>query len=384
MSAGGEQAGEKTHAPTPKRLEDAAKNGDILRSKEMGTAGVMLIGAAWLSFAGPWIIDNVSLVMRSSFSFDAADLEAFSPGETLRNALFLILPLVASVAVPVLLITLLTQLGPSKDGRWVTANLAFKAKRINPGAGIKRIFGPNGLIEMGKGLLKVGLLGAIAWFWGGSWLPRLIDMGRGNLHQQLTTGWDALTSLLYALAGGLVLIALIDLPVMWVRRNNRLKMTLQELRDENKESDGWPEMRAARRQRQREIAAASVSGAMRQAQFVITNPTHFAVAMVYDPDRAAAPFVVAKGRGEKAAAMKELAREYGVPMLESPALARSVYYTTRENQTVQEELYTAIASVLAFVLSLKRGEAPPQPHITVPEALRFDADGLLETSKPAV
>lgn len=380
MSAGGDQAGEKTHAPTQKRLTDAAKNGDILRSKEMATAGVMLIGAAWLSFAGPWLIGNVATVMRGSFTFTATDLDVFSPGETLRNVLFLILPLVASVAVPVLAITLLTQLGPSKDGRWVGENLAFKGKRINPGAGLKRIFGPNGLIEMGKGLLKVMLLGGIAWVWGSSWLPQLINMGRGNLHDQLTTGWDALTSLLYALSGGLILIALIDFPIMWVRRSNRLKMSLQELRDENKESDGSPEMRAARRQRQRDIAAASVAGAMREAQFVITNPTHFAVAMVYDPTRAAAPFVLAKGRGEKAVAMKELAREYGVPLMEFPQLARSVYYTTRENQSIQEELYAAIASVLAFVLSLKRGETPPRPHITIPESLRFNTEGVLEST----
>ena len=117
---------------------------------------------------------------------------------------------------------------------------------------------------------------------------------------------------------------------------------------------------------------------MREAQFVLTNPTHFAVAMVYDPDKAGAPLVLAKGRGDKAQAMKELAREYGVPMLEYPQLARSVYFTTRENQTIREELFSAIASVLAFVLSLKRGEQPVLPDISVPLALRFDADGRPE------
>ena len=116
---------------------------------------------------------------------------------------------------------------------------------------------------------------------------------------------------------------------------------------------------------------------MRQAQFVLTNPTHFAVAMAYDPDKAAAPIVLAKGRGDKAQAMKELAREFGVPMLEYPQLARSVYFTTRENQTIREELYSAIAAVLAFVLSLKRGEIRPAPAIEVPVEMRFDADGRL-------
>ena len=121
-----------------------------------------------------------------------------------------------------------------------------------------------------------------------------------------------------------------------------------------------------------------VAKAMREAQFVLTNPTHFSVAMAYDPDKASAPIVLAKGRGDKALAMRELARELDVPTLEYPALARSVYFTTRENQVIREELYAAIAGVLAFVLSLKRGERPSAPAIEVPVALRFDAEGRLD------
>src|SRR5690606_1083680 len=141
--------------------------------------------------------------------------------------------------------------------------------------------------------------------------------------------------------------------------------------------EGSPEAKGHRRQRQREIAAGGVAHAMREAQFVLTNPTHFAIAMVYDPEKASAPIVLAKGRGDKAMAMKDLARELGLPMLELPQLARSVYFTTRENQTIREELYSAIASVLAFVFSLKRGEHPATPLIEVPVELRFDADGRL-------
>ena len=228
---------------------------------------------------------------------------------------------------------------------------------------------------MGKGILKVALLGAIAYAWGRSWLETIVGLGAGNLSQQLGAAWGAITSLLFALAGGLVVIALVDLPIQIVRRNQRLKMSHQEMRDEHKEQEGSPEAKAHRRQRLRDIAAGGVAGAMREAQFVLTNPTHFAVAMIYDPERAAAPLVLAKGRGDKAQAMKELAREYGVPLLEFPQLARSVYYTTRENQTIREELYSAIASVLAFVFSLKRGERRPVPLIEVPIELRFDADG---------
>jgi flagellar biosynthetic protein FlhB len=157
-------------------------------------------------------------------------------------------------------------------------------------------------------------------------------------------------------------------------------MSLQDLRDESKESEGSPERKAAIRQRQRQIAMGGMQSAMREAQFVITNPTHFSVALSYDPDKAPAPVVLAKGRGEKALAMRELAVELSVPVLSSPALARSVYFTTRENQMIREELYAAIAAVLAFVLALKRGDAPLHPEIDVPKALRFDPEGRPETA----
>jgi len=371
-----ETSGEKTFAPTEKRKRDAARKGDVLRSRELATAAAILFGAAWLTFAGPWLLHELGALMREGLIFDRADVVDFRPGRLLYVGLAAALPPILTVAAPIVVLALLTQLGPA-DGRWVAENLNFKGSRINPLSGLKRMFGPTGWIEMGKGLLKVALLGGIAFAWGGSWLETIAGMGSGNLSQQLSAGWGALTSLLFALAAGLVLIALVDMPIQMVRRNQRLKMSHQEMRDENKEAEGSPEARAHRRQRQREIAAGSVAGAMRQAQFVLTNPTHFAVAMVYDPAKAAAPLVLAKGRGDKAQAMKELAREFGVPMLEYPQLARSVYFTTRENQTIREELYAAIAAVLAFVFSLKRGEDRPAPAIEVPVELRFDADGRL-------
>ncbi len=373
-----ETAGEKTFAPTQKRRTDAAKKGDVLRSRELSTAAVILFGAAWLSFAGPWMLGDLAGLLRASLTFDRAALMNFDVGPTLISVLYLMLPPIASLALPIILLAVASQLGFS-DGRWVGSNLAFKGSRINPLSGLKRMFGMTGLIEMGKGLLKIVLLGAIAFFWGSAWFETIAGLGKGNLSQQLTAGWGALTSLLFALAGGLIVIALVDVPVQWARRMKRLKMSHQEMRDENKEAEGSPEAKAFRRQRQREIAMGSVSGAMREAQFVLTNPSHFSVAMAYDPERASAPIVLAKGRGEKALAMRELARELEVPMIELPQLARSVYFTTRENQTIREELYAAIASVLAFVYSLKRGERPAMPPIEVPVELRFDAEGRLGT-----
>ena len=369
-----ESAGEKSFAPSAKRKRDAATKGDVLRSRELATAGAVLVGAAWLKFAGPWMFDGLRRALQAAFVWDRASLESFDPGRLLLFLLGLALPPVLVLGLAVLAVSLASQLGFG-EGRWVAGNIAPKASRINPLSGLKRMFGMNGLIEIGKGLAKVTLLGAILWFWASGRIAGMIGLGRGNLSAQLAYGWDALISLLFALAAGLVIIALVDFPVQWLRRNLRLKMSMQEVRDEHKEAEGSPENKAMVRDRQRKIAMGSVASAMREAQFVLTNPTHFAVALAYDPARASAPIVLAKGRGDKALAMRELAAQLALPVLEYPALARSVYYTTRERQVIREELYAAIANILAFVLSLKRGEHPPAPHIDVPVTVRFDAEG---------
>jgi len=371
-----ETAGEKTFAPTEKRLADAAKKGDVLRSKDTGTAAVMLLGGAWLALAGPWLLEGLAGLARDAFLFDARDIRDFTISGLLMKGLLLGVPAILTLAVPVILVTLLTQLAFGR-GRWVLDNLKAKGQRINPLSGLKRMFGPQGLVEMGKGLLKVALLGSIAGAWWWTSMETVIGLGRGNLSAQLSAAWHSIVSLIFALGGGLIVIAFVDLPIQWLRQQKRLKMSHQEMRDENKEAEGSPEMRAARRQRQRDIATGSVSGAMREAQFVVTNPTHFAVAMTYDPAKASAPIVLAKGRGDKAMAMKELAREMDLPMLELPQLARSVYYTTRERQVICEDLYGAVASVLAYVFSLKRGETPLLPAVEVPAALRFDTEGRI-------
>ncbi|MGE3693167.1 MAG: flagellar biosynthesis protein FlhB [Novosphingobium sp.] len=377
-----EDAGEKTFAPSAKRRRDAAQKGDVLRSRELGAAASILAGAASLKLAGPWVIDSMSQSMRHAMIWDRTAIDQFSPGPLLLAALELALPPVLLLGLVALMASLVSQLGFG-EGRWVPGNMAPKASRINPLSGFKRMFGASGWIEAGKGLLKVGLLGAMAWFWARGQYEELLGLGRSDLHSALLRGWDAIVSLLFMLASGLVIIALIDFPVQWLRRIMRLKMSQQEVRDEQKEAEGSPERRAAIRQRQRQIAMGGVASAMREAQFVITNPTHFAVAMTYDPAKASAPIVLAKGRGDKALAMRELACELDVPLLEYPALARSVYYTTRERQVIREELYAAVASVLAFVLSQKRGEHVQRPWIDVPVHMRFDAEGRLDPQAAA-
>lgn len=372
-----EQEGEKSFAPTEKRKREAAKRGDVIRSREMATAASVAIGAVWLTLAGPWMLDLLAGVLRAGFTWDKAALDDFTPGRALMGALAAILLPILVLGAIVILASLVAQLGFG-EGRWIGGNLAPKASRINPMSGLKRMFGPTGLIEMAKGIAKVALLGTIAWLWAEERLETFAGLGRGNLFGELAYAWDALIVLLFQLSAGLFAIALVDLPVQLVRRMMRLKMTLQDLRDEAKESEGSPEKKSAIRERQRRIAAGGLVPAMKEAQFIVANPSHFAVALAYDPAKAPAPIVIAKGRDARALAMREMAPEFALPVLSYPALARSVYFTTREKQMIREDHYVAVAAILAFVLALKRGEHRHAPEISVPVTVRFDAEGRLD------
>ncbi len=287
---------------------------------------------------------------------------------------------IATLGLLVMVLTVASQLWFG-EGKFVMKNLEIKGSRLDPIKGFGRILGPQGLIELGKSVLKIVLLGGVAIWWGIDAFRDVITLGRGDLEGQLGAAWVTVIELMALMALGLGVIAMIDWPIQFLRQNKRLKMSHQDMRDENKEQEGSPEKRMAIRTRQRQIAMGGINKAMQKAQFVLTNPTHFAVAMTYDPTLADAPVVLIKGRGEKALAMRELAREMKIPVLEYPALARSVYFTTRENQVIRAELYASIASVLSFVLSLKRGEKRPRPSIAPPPELHFDASGALK-SKP--
>ncbi len=374
-----ETPGEKTFAPTAKRRADAARKGDVLRSREVATAAATGAGALAMLGIGPWLGERLGDVARAGFAFDRPALDRFTPAAALGDATLAALPPVMALGLVAAGLTIASQLLLGQDGRFVPGNAGFKASRINPLAGLRRILGWQGLIELGKGLAKLALLGGIAWFWAAGRLTQLVALGTLPLEAQVAAAGEAIASLVGALLIGLLAIAAIDYPLQRFQRDKRLKMSLQEMREETKEAEGSPEMRSARRQRQRDLARGGVAKAMQEAQFVIVNPLHFAVALTYDPARAPAPLLLAKGRGETALAMREIAAEKGLPVLEYPQLARAVYFTTRPNQMVREELYVALASLVAFVMALKRGSRPRRPVIEVPQALRFDADGRGET-----
>ena len=184
-------------------------------------------------------------------------------------------------------------------------------------------------------------------------------------------------TLLFVMAGGLVLIALIDVPLTIIQRLGRLRMTKQEVRDEHKEADGDPHVKAQIRQRRHEILKGGFRKAVGEAHVVLTNPTHFAVALRYDRGRDQVPVVVARGRGATALAIRELAGELQVPVLEYPQLARAVYYTSRDGQEVRDDLYLAIATILAFVFGVNAAAGGIQPLVSVPTGARFDENGQI-------
>ncbi len=367
---------QKTEAPTPKKLEQAAKKGDVLQSRELGTALVVIAGAAWLALAGPGMVQSLQLMMTDGLSVSATDVKEFDPGGH-------VLRLLATIALPLAALFGITMLaaiaGPAMLGSlgFRGQALGFKASKLNPLSGLKRIFGINGLIELTKSLAKVLLIGSIGIAIINSELPRLIGLGardtRAGIHE---LGATFLYTVLM-MAGALAVIALIDVPVQKIQRTRKLRMSKQEIKDEHKQSEGSPELKGHIRMKQREMARAGVRKAMGEATVVLTNPTHFAVALRYDTDKDAAPIVVARGRGATAEAIRELAAELNVPMLSYPELTRAIYYTTRAGQFVREDLYRAVATVLAFVFNLDaaRANGHAQPPVEVPVEARFDKDG---------
>ncbi|MFD1613408.1 flagellar type III secretion system protein FlhB [Sphingomonas tabacisoli] len=370
-----EEFAEKTEAPTPKRRQKAAEEGQVLRSKELTAAAVVLAGVLWLALSGPALMGALKTVMRESLQFGRADVEDFQPLRPILSVGLTLAPSMAMLFAVSIGVSVLSQAGLGGVS-FQSKLIGFKASRINPGAGLKRIFGFGGWIELGKGLTKVALLGAIgAWM---LWSMRrdAIGLVAGDLEGSVAAlGWK-LILLMLVMSGGLLLIAGIDVPIQLIRLLNRLKMSKQEIKDEHKEAEGSPESKSAQRRRMHEVFKRSVKKSVLEAHVVLTNPTHFAVALRYERGKDEVPVVVAKGRGAKALAIRELAGELEKPVLEYPSLARAVYYTSKEGQQIRDDLYVAIATVLAFVFGVNQRAGGQQPNVIVPDTARFDENGI--------
>ncbi len=369
-----ESFGEKTEAPTARRKRKAVEEGQLLKSKDFGTALVILIGCVWMAFLGPSLMAACKEVMIACLSFGRGDVEHFEPWRPLASAGWKLAPSLAGLFAFAMIAAILSQAGLGSIG-WNNKLFAPKASRINPAAGLKRMFGPTGWIELGKSLLKVALLGAM-----GAWMLRSITTrSLGQVSTDLpgavgSLGGQFLT-LMFVMAAGLLIIAGVDLPIQMIRHFRQLRMTKQEVKDEHKESEGSPELKAQQRQRQHEILKGGYRKTVATAHVVLTNPTHFSVALRYDQGRDQVPVVVARGRGQTALAIRELAADFEVPVLEYPQLARAVYYTSRDGQEVRDDLYQAIAIVLAFVFGVNARAGGAQPPVSVPPGALFDEEG---------
>ncbi len=376
MSGSSNGGGEKTEKPTPKKLQDAAKKGDILQSKELATALVVMAGIGWIAITGPSVVDSLSEMLIEALRFRREDITDFAPAARGMS-------LLTGIALPVGGILLATTLaaiaGPAILGSLGFRPGAFapKASKLNPAAGLKRMFGMQGLIELLKSIAKVGLLGSI-----GVWviwdrLTAIIGLGKAGIAPAMSDLGNMFIMTCLIMAGGLFVIAGIDVPSQIMQRSKRLGMSKQDIKDEHKESEGSPELKGQIRRRQFEVLSGSARQAVAESSVVITNPTHFAVALRYKPGQDAAPVVVAKGCDAIAAAIRDLADQNGVTVLQYPDLARAIYFTSRPGHIVNEGLYMAVATVLAFVFRVENRMASEmdRPFIHVPDDLRFDADG---------
>jgi flagellar biosynthetic protein FlhB len=365
---------QKSEAPTERRRTQAREEGDLFTSRELGTALLGLAGALWLLALGPALANSALAAATRAFQPDRAAIDLFQPIAALHRLLLAVSWPLLALAVLTLAATLL---GRAAVGGLVLAPklITPKPERLDPIKGLGRMFGKRGFIELlkalGKAVLILGVGAAILW----RDLPLLLGLGRLPVEAALPALLSAAVDLFLILSAGLVLIAAGDLPVQFFEWLQRLRMTRTELREEMKQSEGSPEVRAALRRAQHRLLKEANRRAVSEASVVLTNPAHFAVALRYRPGLDAAPVIVARGRGPVAAAIRALAADHGVMTLSYPEVARALYFTGRVGQMIRADLYVAVATILAFVLRVNEGRAADLPDVEVPEAMRFDAEG---------
>ncbi len=358
-------AEERTEQPTPKRLEEARRHGQLPRSPELSTAAVVLIGGVGLHFIGTHIAGELNGIMRSGL--------ALSREQTLDPS-WLVPSLAASAAraaaavAPILGLTLIAALlAPITLGGW---NLSLEAlapdfTRLSPVSGLQRVFSLRGGVELVKAVAKFLLVALIAVLFLKGNSSALAALGaepmRVAIAHAVTLGGDALLAFSISLA----LIAAVDVPWQLWSYKQRLRMSRQEIRDELKQNEGSPEMKGRVRRAQQEAAKRRMMHEVPKADVVVTNPTHFAVALRYDEQRMRAPIVVAKGMDEVAARIRDVAVENRVPIFEAPPLARALHRVVPIGGEIPTSLYVAVAQVLTYVYQLRTarrtGATPPVP-----------------------
>jgi len=373
-----EDGQEKSQEPTSKRLSDARKKGQVPRSRELNTMALTIIGVATIMLMGGSFSSGIESQFRQHFMLSREDI--FDPNallahliSALQEALIMLLPffgvmIVVAVAASVAL-----------GGFNISAEaMQPKFSKLDPIKGMKRLFGPKGLMELVKALAKFVLVSAVtvALLW--SWSADILGLADRDITVALTDGLSMVGWASLLIASTMILMAAIDVPFQLWQHKKELKMTQQEVRDELKQTEGRPEVKGRIRQLQREMAQRRMMDEVPKADVIVTNPTHYAVALRYDPDTMASPLVVAKGKNLIAANIREIGSEHEIPLIEAPALARAIYFNTEINETIPAGLFLAVAQLLAYVFQVRAwkeggGEVPAQPEeFPVPEDLRHD------------
>ncbi len=371
-------SGEKTEEPTAKKLTDARKKGQIARSKDLGTMFVLVGSAFAMMVMGNSLVLALSAMMKRLFSLsrrEAMDVHALTS---------VISSGVSAVIFPMLAIFFIIMLA-AFIGNTMLGGMAFsweamapKASRLSPLAGFKRMFGVQAAVELLKSILKFLVVFTVAFMLLSGLFEQILGLSLEAIPTNFGHAVNMLLWMFLALALSIGIIVAIDAPYQVWNHTRQLKMTKQEIKDEFKSTEGNPEIKGRIKQTQYEMSQRRMMSEVPNSDVVITNPTHYSIALKYDPKAGGAPVMVAKGLDEMAIHIRTIAKEHGVEIVQSAALARSLYYTAEVEQDIPEELYGAVAQVLAFIFQLsehKKGRArrptPLAKELPIPEEFKY-------------
>jgi flagellar biosynthetic protein FlhB len=375
-----ESGQEKTERPSERRLQEALKQGQILTSRDLIMSLVLLVGASQLYFGGRLLFSELLNNFRRGLDFASPLQRDVPPLHIFADHVYDAVVTVVVFSIPLMLIAVATQFALGGGLHVIWNNLAFKPSRLSPVNGLKRMFGTKGLIEVAKSTAKVVAVGCVGYLLLKDDLPTILKMSATPFETAMDQSGTIIGMTLLIVAGAITIIGLIDGAIQWYQHNQQMMMTRQEVKDENKQTEGSPEVKSRIRRLQQEAAQRGSVANVDQAQVVITNPQHFAIALRYDFEEGSAPKILAKGTEQVAMSIREKADMAGIPVLEIPLLARALYYTSEIGAEIHADLYRAVATVLSFVFQAAPGTQ--MPDIEVPDELKFDQNGRkLEAAK---
>ncbi len=354
FAAGGD---DKTEKATPKKKSDARKKGQVFQSREMSAALILILMIVSMNAFGSIIYEQISTYMKKVFTEYLTNKDAFDTG--ILAKLFIDgVTVLAKTSLPLLLIAVLAGLlvGYAQVGVLFTLEtLKPKGNRINPLSGFKRIFSMRSVVELVKAIIKILIVGWVAYSYLKSKTNEVAALMNKDLFDIFSFIGDAAFTVALRICAAMVIVGFLDYLYQRYDYEKNLKMTKQEVKEEYKQMEGNPEIKSKIKQKQRQMSMKRMMQEIPKADVVITNPTHFAVAVRYDAEKASAPFVVAKGQDYIALRIKQIANENKVQIVENKPLARTLYSTVDIGQPIPPELYQAVAEILAFVYNLKNG-----------------------------